>query len=122
VLTSRCHHVPEPVPPDPNPLDLDPPFSSSTNLSNASLGNPPTAFAAVDNKADTLTQSQMLKDPDRALFIASQQAEVKGLQKTDVFEVLPISAKPKMAKILSSIWSYRRTPVRLHPSLSTGAT
>jgi hypothetical protein len=26
----------------------------------------------------------------------------------DVFEVLPISAKPKMAKILSSIWSYRR--------------
>jgi hypothetical protein len=97
----------------PDPLDLDPPYSSSTNLSNASLGTPPTAFAAVDNKADTLTQSQMLKDPDQALFIASQQVEAKGLQKMDVFEVLPISAKPKMAKILSSIWSYRhkRSPV-----------
>ena len=108
VLTSHCHYVSEPAPPDPNTLDLHPPFSSRTNLSSASLGKTPTAFAAVDNKADTLTQSQMLKDPDWALFIASQQAEKKGLQKMEVFEVLPISAKPKLAKILSSIWSYRR--------------
>ncbi|MFN9979632.1 MAG: hypothetical protein ACK53Y_06955, partial [bacterium] len=69
VLTSHYHHVSEPAPPDPNTLDLHPPFSSSTNLSSASLGKTPTAFAAVDNKVDTLTQSQMLKDPDWAFFL-----------------------------------------------------
>jgi len=83
-------------------------FQHSTYFSATMLGNTPHAFAAVDNQADTLTQSQMLKDPDRSLFIASQHAEVAGLQKMDVFEVLPISAKPALAKILSSIWSYRR--------------
>jgi hypothetical protein len=61
-----------------------------------------------DNKADTLTQSQMLKDPDREQFINSQSAEIKGLQKMEVFDILPIHTKPAQAKLLSAIWSYRR--------------
>jgi len=89
VLTSHCHYVSEPAPPDPNTLDLHPPFSSRTNLSSASLGKTPTAFAAVDNKVDTLTQSQMLKDPDWALFIASQQAEKKAFRKWKSLKCFP---------------------------------
>lgn len=108
VLTSRCHHVPHALDDTSTYIDLDMTFQHSTYFSATMLGNTPHAFAAVDNQADTLTQSQMLKDPDRSLFIASQHAEVAGLQKMDVFEVLPISAKPALAKILSSIWSYRR--------------
>jgi hypothetical protein len=63
-------------------------------------------FPVVDNKADTLTQSQMLKASDAPQFIASQPAEISGL--ICVFEVKPISQKPPKARILSSIWSYRR--------------
>lgn len=66
------------------------------------------AMVACDNKADTLTQSQMLRDSDRAQFIAAQAAEIKGLQKMEVFQVLPMNLKPATAKLLNSIWSYRR--------------
>jgi hypothetical protein len=85
-------------------------FSATTsfqpNLQHFSSG--PFAFNVCDNKANTLTQSQMLKDPDRSNFIGAQAAEVKGLNKMDVFEVLPFHTKPPRAKLLNTIWSYRR--------------
>ncbi len=59
------------------------------------------AMVACDNKADTLTQSQMLRDSDRAQFIAAQAAEIKGLQKMEVFQVLPMNLKPATAKLLN---------------------
>jgi len=66
-----------------------------------------------DTKADTLSQSQMLKDPDREQFINSQSAEIKGLQKMEVFDILPIHTKPAQAKLLSAIWSL---PSQTQPS------
>ncbi len=93
-LASALHTAPYPI------------FQASTNIVDVHYNHPYWACAAVDNKADTLTQSQMLKDSDRALFIASQEPEIRGLQKMDVFEVQPISTKPITAKLLSAIWSY----------------
>jgi hypothetical protein len=66
------------------------------------------SFPAIDNKTDTLTQSQMFKDQDAPKFIASQAPELKGLKDLDVFDIKPMSAKPRNARLLSSIWSYRR--------------
>jgi hypothetical protein len=101
ILTSNCKFLAAPTLTE----EIFSIFSASTNL----RPNPPNLHALniCDNKADTLTQSQMLKDPDREQFVKSQAAEVKGLQKMEVFEVLPIYMKPAQAKPLSAIWSYR---------------
>jgi hypothetical protein len=66
------------------------------------------AFPIVDNKADTLTQSPMLKAHDASQFVAAQPKEIEGLVQLEVFDVKPMSAKPTNARLLSSIWSYRR--------------
>jgi len=50
----------------------------------------------------------MLKAPDASQFVAAQPKEIEGLVQLGVFDVKPISAKPSNAKLLSSIWSYRR--------------
>jgi hypothetical protein len=67
----------------------------------------------VDKKNDTLTQSQMLKDEDAPAFINSQVKEMQGLINMDVFDILHISTKPELARLLSSIWSYcgKRNPL-----------
>jgi len=103
ILHSYCEHVQTTQSEDSIPVDQFPVFQVSTNLNL----NPP-ASSAVDNKADTLTQSQMLKDSDRAHFVASQQSEIRGLQHMEVFDVQPISTLPTSAKLLNSIWSYHR--------------
>lgn len=73
------------------------------------------AYPAVDSKADTLTQSQMLKDPESSKFVQAQHPEIAGLQKMEVFDIKPMALKPKHAKLLSSIWSYKRkrSPIRI---------
>jgi hypothetical protein len=67
-----------------------------------------TAYMACNNKEDILTQSQMLKAHDSAEFIACQRTEITGLQQFDVMDIEHISNLPAKAKLLSSIWSYRR--------------
>jgi hypothetical protein len=55
-------------------------FSAFTDLP---LENPDIllhAFLAVDSKADTMTQSQMLKDADCNKFVQAQAPEIQGLQ------------------------------------------
>jgi hypothetical protein len=104
VFMSTCHHVP---PSNSLPTifeDLNPIFKASADVPQ-DIPPFPHACPAVDNKADTLTQSQMLRDSDRAQFIASQHAEIRGLLKLEVFDVRHISTKPQTAKLLSSIWS-----------------
>jgi hypothetical protein len=59
------------------------------------------AFPVVDNKADTLTQSQMLKDADVDKFHQAQASELQGLQKLKVFDIKHISIKPTHARLLS---------------------
>jgi hypothetical protein len=66
------------------------------------------AFPAVDSKVDTLSQSQMLHDNDKAKFVTAQIPEIRGLQDLDVFKKQKMSQKPKGARLLSSIWSYKR--------------
>jgi hypothetical protein len=66
------------------------------------------SFLAVDNKEDTLTQGQMLRAHDRADFIKAQVPELRGLEKMQVFQYCSMTELPPRAKLLSSIWSYRR--------------
>jgi hypothetical protein len=50
----------------------------------------------------------MLKDVDKEKFLTAQQPELRGLQTMNVFDIKHISTKPPTAKLLSSIWSYRK--------------
>jgi hypothetical protein len=83
-------------------------FSAFPDLRTELPDIPLSAFPAVDSKADTLTQSQMLADKDYLDFISAQVPEIDGLRKTGVFDIKKISDKPLKARLLSSIWSFRR--------------
>lgn len=50
----------------------------------------------------------MFKTEDRDQFVASHKTEIEGLQKFDVMDIEHISSLPQGARLLSSIWSYRR--------------
>jgi hypothetical protein len=50
----------------------------------------------------------MLKTSEKEEFIASQTTEIAGLHKFDVMDIHHISKLPPRARLLSSIWSYRR--------------
>jgi len=62
-----------------DPLSLPNIFSAFTNLPFETPNTPIYAFPVMDNKADTLTQSQMLKATDAQHFISAQPKEIKGL-------------------------------------------
>jgi hypothetical protein len=66
------------------------------------------ATMACNNKEDILTQSQMFHAPDSEDFIRCQKDEIAGLEKFDVMDIHHISDLPPRAKLISSIWSYRR--------------
>jgi hypothetical protein len=83
-------------------------FSAFYNLPITHSDSTIQSFLVLNNKEDTLTQSQMLKTPDYNDFIKSQIPEIRGLEKLNVFEYNHISTLPPTAKLLSSIWSYRR--------------
>jgi hypothetical protein len=68
--------------------------------------SPPVHPQPISNWEDVLTQSQMLKTPDKEDFIKSQKAEIDGLLKFDVIDIHHISSLPAQVKLLSSIWSY----------------
>jgi hypothetical protein len=70
--------------------------------------NSPAAYTACNNKEDILTQSQMFKATDAAEFIKCQKDEIDGLTKFNVMEIHKIADLPPRAKLISSIWSYRR--------------
>jgi hypothetical protein len=107
VLKSTCTI---PIPPSHIDSDADSynVFSAFPDLPLTDTTSLQYAFPAVDSKADTLTQSQMLRDTDRDKFVQSQTSEIASIQKMDVFEVHPIQTKPSNAHLLSSIWSYKR--------------
>jgi hypothetical protein len=50
----------------------------------------------------------MLKAPDMANLLTSQVQEIRGLESMGVFKYKPIHTIPPRARLLSSIWSYRR--------------
>ena len=55
----------------------------------------PLAFAAgMNNNADTLSQSQMLKANDHDDFLKSQVSKIKGLDEAQVSKYLPMSKIP----------------------------
>jgi hypothetical protein len=60
------------------------------------------------NKTDILTQGQMFKAPDAQKFIQCQKDEMDKLHDMDIMDVLPIESLPPRARLLCSIWSYRR--------------
>jgi hypothetical protein len=66
------------------------------------------SFVATPTNEDILTQSQMLKATDSQEFINCLKAEIDGLRKFDVMDIHHTSTLPAKAKLLSSIWSYRR--------------
>jgi hypothetical protein len=50
----------------------------------------------------------MFKDHDSTKFVNAQIPEIQGLLKMGVFAIKSMASKPPNAKLLSSIWSYRR--------------
>jgi len=66
------------------------------------------AFLALNNKDDTLTQSKMLRTDDMDKFISSQIPEIQGLEAMGVFAYKNMDTLPPRARLLSSIWSYCR--------------
>ena len=66
------------------------------------------ALLSPHSTEDTLSQSQMLKAPDRAEFEKVQIPEIRGLEKLGVFQYHKIASLPRGAQLLNSIWSYRR--------------
>jgi hypothetical protein len=83
-------------------------FSAFPTLPVEHNDTPLHAYPIMDNKADTLTQSQMLKTADYREFVASQPKEIKGLVDMGVFDIQPIGNKPANAKLLNAIWGYRQ--------------
>jgi hypothetical protein len=83
-------------------------FSAFTNLPVLYTETSIQSFLAMNKKEDTLTQSQMLRTTNHARFIEAQIPEIRGLEKMDVFQYKNIQDLPPRAKLLSSIWSYRR--------------
>jgi hypothetical protein len=75
---------------------------------NPEPGPTPVSLTASDNKQDILTQGQMFKAPDAEKFIACQVDEITSLYDLDIMESFPITTLPSRARLLSSIWSYRR--------------
>ena len=68
----------------------------------------PEAYLAIDNMNDTLTQAEMLKAPDRDEFLKAQEKELQGLIDMGVWEYQKISELPPGARLINSVWSYRR--------------
>jgi hypothetical protein len=109
ILTASTTSVQSPTLSDDSPLqDVYNIFSACPDLRPEAPDDHLHAYPAVDSKTDTLTQSQMLSDPDKEHFLHSQGSEIAGLLKMNVFDVKHISQKPPKARLLSSIWSYKR--------------
>ena len=81
-----------------DPLSLPNIFSAFTNLPFETPNTPIYAFPVMDNKADTLTQSQMLKATDAQHFISAQPKEIKGL--VDMGVVIASSSPIKIKSLM----------------------
>jgi hypothetical protein len=103
--TEHCTRVTDP-PSQSLPSNLPHIFSTFHDLPSIPTDYTINAFMALNNKEDTLTQSQMLKASDAASFIKAQQSKIQGLQHMDVFEYHSIHNLPQDSHLLSSIWSY----------------
>jgi len=68
----------------------------------------PIWFLALDNANDTLTCSQMLWAPDKQEFLQAEETELKGLLDMNVWKYRRISTLPTNARLINSVWSYRR--------------
>jgi transposase InsO family protein len=100
--SSRCESQPNPIPTAPHV------FSTYIDLPVVYTESSLSAYLALNNKEDTLTQSQMLRTQDMEKFISSQIPEIRGLEAMGVFAYKTIETLPPRARLLSSIWSYRR--------------
>ena len=66
------------------------------------------AAQASKSQEDVLTQSAMLKAPDKVDFVKTQVPEIRGLEKLHVFHYMKRSQLPQGEQLLNAIWSYRR--------------
>jgi len=97
-------------PPTPIPIPSDMPTCEGATPTPDSPGlhmhrifsSPPSA------DGDTLTQSAMLRAPDKEHFIKAQLPEITGLEAQGVFTYHPIQELPPCARLLNAIWSYKR--------------
>ncbi len=85
-------------------------FSAYPTMPPEFIDTPIHAYPIVDKKADTLTQSQMLKTNDKANFLSTQPKEIEGLL--------------KMGSLQHQTYFYqtqRCSPIELHLELSSQA-
>jgi hypothetical protein len=97
--------------------DSTPPVSDATDTIHLSQNLFATAAIADtgevslterDNKNDILTQGQILQAPDAPKIIECQKNEFSTLNEMDIMDIEPIALLPPCARLLCSIWSYRR--------------
>jgi hypothetical protein len=88
--------------PTPYPPALAPTSEGALNISM------PHVYQAAIHTQDPLTQSAMLKAPDKSDFVQAQWPEIAGLEQKGVFSYHPISSLPPHARLLNAIWSYKR--------------
>lgn len=86
--TEHCTRVTDP-PSQSLPSNLPHIFSTFHDLPSIPTDYTINAFMALNNKEDTLTQSQMLKASDAASFIKAQQSKIQGLQHMDNLNTIP---------------------------------
>jgi len=109
VLTAAsAHHVRPPPTIKPIFALYSPVFTTFHDLPYIPTTSTIHTYLALNKKEDTLTQSQMFQAPDYHEFLKVQAMEICGLEAMEVFHYHPMTDLPPKARLLSSIWSYRR--------------
>ena len=68
----------------------------------------PFALQAELSNNDTLYYGQAMKAKDSEDFKTAMKKEVNDLYEADVFDIMPLSNKPKDRKLIQFIWSFKR--------------
>ena len=68
----------------------------------------PFALQAEQSNNNTLYYGQAMKAKDSEDFKAAMRKEVDDLYEADVFDIIPLSDKPKDRKLIKFIWSFKR--------------
>ena len=67
----------------------------------------PLLFQAQESSNDTLYYGQAMKAGDSEKFKTAMKKEVQDLNEANVFEIIPVSQKPKDRNLIRFIWSFK---------------
>ena len=92
---------------------LDQSSDDETLFDGTSNSFQPLAFQADQSNDDSLHYGRAMKAEDTKDFKVSMRKEVNDSYEADVYDVIPLSEKPKDRKLIKFIWSFRqkRSPI-----------